>query len=189
MITGKNRPKKGRLRRAIISLLGMPEYESQQKLKAQIRKSYPNTSEIELDSAIETLLLEIEEEGVVELQQGSRVVLTESGKHEQQSLAVQSDQKQRKRMEKTKLKVKESETERKKKVSKEVHDQLELQLGQLALLLGKTWKQEYQLTKGGLVVLDVVWYEKPNQLCISHAFEVQHRGDWKNAVGNLEAVV
>lgn len=184
----KKGPKSSRLRKALITLLGTPEYESQPKLKAQIRKLYTNIPTTEVDSAIETLLLELEEGGIIRLKPDNRVVLTELGKSEQESLVAHSELKQRKTLRQIELKITRAETEKKKKSSKEVHEQLKLQLGQLAALLGKTWEQEYQLIKGGPVVLDLVWHEKANQLWISHAFEVQHRGDWKNAIGNLEAV-
>ena len=39
-----------------------------------------------------------------------------------------------------------------------------------------------------LVVLDLVWFAAPHSTRISHAFEAQHRGSWKNAIHNLEAV-
>jgi hypothetical protein len=188
MKTEKRKPRRSRLRKVIITLLGTPEYESQPKLKDKLRKSYTNLPMHKVDSAIDALLLELEEDGVIELKPGNRVVLTEAGKSQQKRSVVDAGFKQGKKARQVELELKRLEIEKKKKASKEVHEKLKQQLGQLAILLGKAWEQEYQLIKSGPVVLDLVWYKKPSQLKISHAFEVQHRGDWKNAIGNLEAV-
>jgi hypothetical protein len=54
-------------------------------------------------------------------------------------------------------------------------------------LLGKDWKKEYALATGPVKPnrLDVVWFDSPGLIGISHAFEVQNRGDAQNAIDNL----
>ncbi len=183
-----SRLKRRQLRKTVITLLGSQEYEFQPRLRAAIKKNYTNIEETKVDSAIETLLLELEESGIIQLKPDDLIALTESGINEHKLLMKEQRQKHRNKSRKSALKMKILVTEKKKKESRDVHERLKKQLGRLAVLLGKTWKQEYQLVKDGPVILDMVWYAKPSQLEISHAFEVQHRGEWKNAIGNLEAV-
>jgi len=71
--------------------------------------------------------------------------------------------------------------------AREIHDGIQKQVGDVGKLLGMTWKQEHTLVRGGSVRLDVVWFAHPSGR-FTHAFEIQHHGSWKNAIGNLEAV-
>jgi hypothetical protein len=153
-----------------------------------MKKLYANFPVADVDLAVETLLLEMDYGGLVEIDAGSHIVLTELGKSEQKSVAARMELKQRKKAQRTDHRRRRLEIEQKKTVSKDMHERQKLQLSRLAFLLGKPWKQEHPLVKGGPVILDLVWYKSPHKTEISHAFEVQHRGEWKNAIGNLEAI-
>lgn len=188
MTTAK--PRQKGLRKHLISLLGKEGKCLEQNLKARVRAIYADLPASHVDSEVETLLLELIDGRILQIDPDSHIVLTELGRDEYRSILDQEELKQKikreKRVEKAALKQKKQGTEQKKAVSRETHEKLKRQLGELAFLLGKTWKPEHELVKGGPVVLDLVWYANP--YTISHAFEVQHRGDWKNAIGNLEAV-
>lgn len=175
------------MRKNVVYLLGKKENQSLQNLKAESRRLYTNMPATDVDLATETLLLELDECGVTQIYAGNRIMLTELGKSEHKSAAAQVELKQRKRAQRSELKHRRLVMKEEKACSKSIHEKLKLQLGQLAFLLGKAWKQEHQLVKGGPVILDFVWYANPQKPKISHAFEVQHRGGWKNAIGNLEA--
>ncbi len=179
-------PKRGKLRKHVIYLLGKGEKCLEQNLKTEIKATYTNLPEAVLNSAIDTLLLELDESRIVKLEANHQITLTEVGQTEYRSIIAQQELKKRKRTQKSDMKQKEQEIERKKAASRYFHEELKLQLGELARLLGKTWKQEHELVRGGSMILDLIWYGKRYE--ISHAFEVQHRGDWRDAIYRLHAI-
>lgn len=140
----------------------------------------------QVDAAVDDLLLELDDIGILQLRTNSHLRLTPAGLDEYKSTAAHMELKQKGKAQRISIKEKKRIIEQQKAASRSKHDELKLQLGRLAFILGRTWKQEHELVKGGPVVLDLVWYGK-SQRIITHAFEVQHRGEWKNAIGNLEA--
>jgi hypothetical protein len=65
------------------------------------------------------------------------------------------------------------------------HEEGKQYLKELACTLGKAFKNEHPLARS--VRIDHVWFLHPLSSEITHAFEVQNKGDWKNAIGDLEA--
>ncbi len=174
-----------RLVNHIIDTLGKRGLYSEQDLRAEIRSLYSSLPLTVIDSALETALLELNGRGIVEFKRGDQIALTQAGNCEYKSFAARAELKRTRKNHKVKLDLKKREVQEKRAGSLEVHDKLKLDLGQLAHLLGHTWKPEHELVKGGPVRLDLVWYGRSLQP--THVFEVQHRGGWKNAIGNLEA--
>lgn len=182
-----NGPKQSGLRKHIICLLGETKDLPELSLKTELRKLYTGLPATNVDSAVDTLLLELEEKRIVQIETGDRIGLTEAGEIEYKSIIAVLEQKKKRRAQLDNDKLIKQALKQKKMVSKAFHEEVKNQLAKLAHLLGKTWKQEHELAQDGPVKLDIVWYPNPPDK-ISHAFEVQHRGNWKNAIGNLEAV-
>jgi len=177
-------PKRNPLRKRLIYLIGKQRSCLEADLKAEVRKLYGGLPPTQVDAAVDDLLLELDEIGILQLGTNSQLRLTQAGLDEYKSIAAYMELKQKKKTQRISLKEKKRIIEQQKAVSRSVHEKLKLQLGQLAYLLGRTWKQEHELVKGGPVVLDLVWYGKTRR--ITHAFEVQHRGGWKNAIGSCQ---
>jgi hypothetical protein len=183
-------PRRNQLRKRLICLIGKyvidrPRSCPEGDLKADVRRFYADLPPTRIDAAVDDLLLELDEKGILQLGVNNQLRLTQAGPDEYKSIAVDMELKQKKKAQRVVLRQKEEIIEQQKAESKSVHEKLKVQLGQLAHFLGRTWKQEHELVKGGPVILDLVWYGKSRR--ITHAFEVQHRGQWKNAIGNLEA--
>lgn len=177
-----------RLVNHIIDTLGKRGPCGEQDLKAEIGNLYSGLPAGVRNSALETALLELNGRGIVEFKRGDQIALTQAGNSEYKSLTARVELKRTRKNHKVKLDLKKREVQEKRAKSLEVHDKLKLDLGQLAHLLGHTWKPEHELVKGGPVRLDLVWYGSALQP--THAFEVHHKAGasgWKNAVGNLEA--
>jgi hypothetical protein len=179
-------PKRTRLRQNVINILGNQKKCLEINLKKGVRALYANFSPSELDSVVDDVLLELEDSGIAEFSADNYITLTQVGRGEYGSITAKRELKQRKKARIAHL-VKQGRVKKEERAAaKDYHERLKLKLGRLAQLLGKNWKQEHELVKGGPVILDLVWYASPSK--ISHAFEVQHRGEWKNAIGNLEAM-
>ena len=181
-----NKPNRNRLIKKIIHLVGKNGELLEKDLMKEVIKVYQNISESVVNSTVEAIILELEESGICQIQNGGRITLTETGLGEYKSILVRKEFKQQRQTKKIAANQKRQEIQQKKASSRDIHEESKLQLGELSRLLGKTWKQEHELVKGGPVRLDIIWYSNNDQ--ITHAFEVQHRGEWKNAIGNLEAV-
>lgn len=178
-------PRAAKMKKKAISILGSKQACTEQELRGELRKNYPNILPDILNPPIEKVITDLHDSNLVRITKED-ISLSKDGIIAYRDILAKKEAKTKKKPQKTPLKQKMQEVQQQRKLSKDVHQRLKLQLGELALLLGLTWKQEHALVKGGPVILDIVWYSDPNT--ISHAFEVQHRGSWKNAIGNLEAM-
>jgi hypothetical protein len=178
-------PKRNRLRKRLIYLIGEQPNRLEGDLKREVRKHYPSSAATSVDATVDGLILELDEQRVLQLESDNRVRLTQIGLDEYRSIAADMKLKHEKKAQRIGLRRKKQLMKQQKAESESVHEKLKSQLGRLAKLLGRNWEQEHALVKGGPVILDLVWYGKSGR--ITHAFEVQHRGNWKNAIGNLEA--
>ena len=148
---------------------------------------YDNISIYDLAESVHDALIDLSHDGLVRIDDNASISLTKAGLLEYNIIKTRERVKLDRQKKKIKAKKKDKfkTTEEKKAASKEVHEKLKTRVSQLADFLGKTWNKEYELASP--VVLDLIWYADKES--ISHAFEVQHRGDWKNAIGNLEAAL
>ena len=86
------------------------------------------------------------------------------------------------------MKKKEERTKGRAAESKEVHESLKGRVCLLGRLLGHDPQVEHGIGERSRVRLDVIWHPASNPSVITHAFEVQHRGDPKSALSNLEII-
>lgn len=180
-------PNSSKLRRRIVLLLGKQRQCIEEDIKAAIRAVYLGISPRESDSAVESAILQMQENGLVELGTNDQVLLTESGLRQYEIILSREEARLQKRKEKVARRKRDAGVKLQRNLSRERHSNLKEQLGQLGIVIGMYgWATEYPLVKGGPVILDTVWYASRSS-GITHAFEVQNRGDWKNAIGNLEA--
>jgi hypothetical protein len=171
------------------------------ELRAMMGVIYGNIPMNPREKIINSVLSELTEGGLIKIDYTNQVTLAEKGRFEyisidqerQEGLEVKKAKKEAKKAGKqNKVTSRQTELsqipEEEMKVAYErMHEVLKGSLAQLGSMLGMRTRLEHKLTKDAPVKLDVVWYSKLSS-GIGHAFEVQHRGDWKNAVGNLEAV-
>lgn len=180
-----------RLRRNLLLLLAKNESIPEQDLRAALRSEYPHHPPDVLDSAVDTALLELERAGMVQFATAGHISLTKAGRLEHKVIMdtqeLRREKSESRHMLVRQLVRKKEITAQKKAESEKTHDMVEKQIGRLAHLLGRRWKPEHKLLKDGPKV-DVVWYVPKNPSKISHAFEVQHRGDPKRAIANLHAI-
>lgn len=72
-------PKRNRLRRYIIYLSGKQEAHAEQDLKAKIRKLYSNLWSSDVDDNVETPLIELDEDGLVQIGADSHIAPMKTG--------------------------------------------------------------------------------------------------------------
>ena len=192
---GNNLPRESKLKDRIIHAIGTRRSYTEKELQRDLAKIYLNISPVVLESMIRRVIKDLLDSKLIKIKNDS-ISLTRDGINQFKNISAQKQAKLdrrlqkkanlNKRLQKDIFEPKMKEMQEKRKMSKDIHDKLKLQLGELALLLGIAWKQEHELVKRGPVRLDMVWYADPRT--ISHAFEIQHRGNLKEAIGNLEAV-
>lgn len=177
----RNEPRANRLAKRVISVLGRRKSVPLQQIKERLVGHYSNLPPDKVDSAVEAVLLALEERGWLQIEPGNRLSLTDVGLREYGSILATAELKKTRKAHRITAELNRQEITRRKAASKEVHDSLEVTLGELAFLLGRTWKKEHELARGR-VITDVVWYGESRKM--TNTFEVQHRGEWKNAIGN-----
>ena len=152
-----------------------PDGLSEEAARQALAGSY-GRQELPLDQAA----LELHEEGFLTLASDKILVLSDGGRSTVQEAAHRKEAGRLARSKK-RLRIKAG------LVTRELHEALKAKVAELGHMLGMNWEMEKGLVEGGNVRLDIVWFSDASR-SISHAFEVQNRGDWKNAIGNLEAV-
>lgn len=147
-----------------------------------MQKFYPTMTSNELAASVDGGLLELWWDREIQILSDDRIELTMYGEEKAKSLKAAKD-------DKISIKQRNRYLNKRRLESKRIHEDLKAKVAELGKLIGKVWKQEHELAPpNSPVVVDIVWYAEPGKTNISHAFEIQHRGNWKNAIHNLEAV-
>ena len=153
-----NKPNRSRLIENIVFLVGKHGGLLEKDLIIEIVKSYSNISESVVISAIKDIVLELDEKGLLQVQDGNRITLTKTGLAEYKSICAGKELKLRGRACKLTARRKQIESLQKAASSRSIHEKLKLEIGELACLLGSTWAQEYELVKGHLSALSSAFY-------------------------------
>ncbi len=169
--------KPGKLCKHVILSLGERGSQSAANLRIKIKKQYYFAEPIkDFNAVFKTALAQLIADKVVKSEDG-QIVLASKGLSSYKSYVGKNIREQNKQVKHTNQDFPFT--------IKSDHERGRFYLQELAGLIGKVFKNEYKLARQ--VRLDHVWFLHSRTNEISHAFEIQNKGDWKNAIGDLEA--
>lgn len=173
-------PRPHKLRKHILRLLGTRSKASIREIKNKMAGAFLSYPRYTIDSCVDNVISKLVDEGKLTISVDNSIVLTDKGRYGFNQIQIaRQERREKKRTKKLAVgsRVK----------ARLVHENIKDQLANLAALLGKTSKKEYRLGDKCPIRLDLVWYQIAGNSYPSHAFEVHHNGDLKNAVVNLVA--
>ena len=186
MKPNKQTKQQAKLRARLIQIIGKKKVCFEDDIKSELIQVYQSMPTDEVDQRIKTILDELMLSGQAKTDSYNQVSLTETGLEEyhrylalERSKKIQIEKAKSQKREQKRLSILAQDIE-----PSTIHHDLEEEIRELGTLTGyRTEPKEYHLVSS--VIIDVIWCRGQD---ITHAFEVQNKGDWRHAIGNLDAM-